>query len=100
MYVADHGAMVSTESQDPDGDMLSRIRAVVGADVPIICTLDLHANVSEAMVEAATVLVAYLTNPHVDMMEREEAARDHARHFRRGYRAALSLYSCPLFHLR
>ena len=74
VYVANHGAMVATESQDPDGDMLARIRAVVGSDVPIICTLDLHANVSETMVEAATVLVAYLTNPHVDMMERGEEA--------------------------
>ena len=74
LYVANHGAMVATGSPDPDGDMLSRLRAQVGPGVPIVATLDLHANVSEAMVEAADVLVAYQTNPHVDMLERGEEA--------------------------
>ena len=74
VYVANHGAMVATGSPDPDGDMLSRLRAAVGPDVPIVATLDLHANISEAMVEAADVLVSYLTNPHVDMLERGEEA--------------------------
>ena len=74
VYVANHGAMVATGSPDPDGDMLSRLRAAVGSDVPIVATLDLHANVSEAMVKAADVLVAYQTNPHVDMLERGEEA--------------------------
>ena len=74
VYVANHGAMVSTGSPDPDGDMLSRLRAAVGPEVPIVATLDLHANISEAMVEAADVLVSYLTNPHVDMLERGEEA--------------------------
>ena len=74
VYVANHGAMVATGSADPDGDMLSRLRVAVGSDVPIVATLDLHANISEAMVEAADVLVAYQTNPHVDMLERGEEA--------------------------
>ena len=74
VYVANHGAMVATGSADPDGDMLSRLRSAVGSDVPMVATLDLHANVSEAMVEAADVLVAYQTNPHVDMLERGEEA--------------------------
>ncbi|MCY4452690.1 MAG: M81 family metallopeptidase [Immundisolibacterales bacterium] len=74
VYVANHGAMVATGSPDPDGDMLSRLREAVGPDVPIVATLDLHANISEAMVEAADVLVAYQTNPHVDMLERGEEA--------------------------
>ncbi len=74
IYVANHGAMVATASPDPDGDMLTRLRAAVGENVPIITTLDLHANVSEAMVAAADVLIAYQTNPHVDMLERGEEA--------------------------
>ena len=74
VYVANHGAMVATGSSDPDGDMLSRLRAAVGPGVAIIATLDLHANISEAMVEAADVLVSYQTNPHVDMLERGEEA--------------------------
>jgi microcystin degradation protein MlrC len=74
IYVANHGAMVATVSPDPDGDMLSRLREAVGPQVPIIATLDLHANISETMVESANVLVAYQTNPHVDMLERGEEA--------------------------
>ena len=74
VYVANHGAMVATGSPDPDGDMLSRLRAAVGPETPIVATLDLHANVSEAMVEAADVLISYQTNPHVDMLERGEEA--------------------------
>ena len=74
VYVANHGAMVATVSSDPDGDMLRAIRKVTGPHTPIICTLDLHANVSERMAGAADVLVSYLTNPHVDQIERGEEA--------------------------
>ena len=72
VFIANHGAMVSTRSFDPDGDMYARIRAHVGEKVPIVGTLDLHANISEQLVETATFLVAYQTNPHVDMFERGE----------------------------
>lgn len=72
VYVANHGAMVATESTDPDGYLYQRLRDAMGPDVPIIGTLDLHANCSDRMVEATTLLVGYLTNPHVDMLERGE----------------------------
>ena len=74
IYVANHGAMVATAHPDPDGDMLVRLREAVGPNIPIVTTLDLHANISEAMVDATSVLVAYQTNPHVDMLERGEEA--------------------------
>jgi len=74
VYVANHGAMVATVSSDPDGDMLAAIRKAVGPECPLVCTLDLHANVSERMARAADVLVSYLTNPHVDQLERGEEA--------------------------
>jgi microcystin degradation protein MlrC len=74
VYVASHGAMVSTGSHDPDGDLLARLREAVGEAVPVLATLDLHANISARMVEAASVLVGYQTNPHVDMFERGEEA--------------------------
>lgn len=74
IYVANHGAMLTTGSKDPDGDFLERLRAAVGPDIPIVVTLDLHANVSARMAEAADVLIAYQTNPHVDMFERGEEA--------------------------
>lgn len=71
-----HGAMTSTEGDDPDGELLEMVRSIVGNGVPVIATLDLHANISERMVEEADILIAYRTNPHVDQEERaEEAAR-------------------------
>jgi microcystin degradation protein MlrC len=69
VYVASHGAMVGVENLDPDGALLSTIRTVVGPDVPIVATLDLHANLSDRMAEAADCLIGYRTNPHVDQAE-------------------------------
>ena len=64
-----HGAMVVDCFDDGEGELLSRVRSIVGEDVPIIGTLDLHANVSQLMLEQADALVAYRTYPHVDMDE-------------------------------
>jgi microcystin degradation protein MlrC len=69
-----HGAMTSTENDDPDGELLEMVRDIVGADVPVLSTLDLHTNISERMVEMADILIAYRTNPHVDQEERAEEA--------------------------
>jgi microcystin degradation protein MlrC len=64
-----HGAMVAHAFDDAEGELLRRIRAVVGPDVPIVGTLDLHVNMSEAMIETADLLSAYRTYPHVDWGE-------------------------------
>ena len=70
VYFAEHGAAVSTEHPDPDGELFAMAREVVGPDIPIVSVLDLHAIVSEKMVEMADVMVSYRTNPHVDQIER------------------------------
>ncbi len=76
VYVASHGAMRATGDWDPDASIYQMVRAVVGDQVPLIATLDLHANVSARMADLSDVLVAYLTNPHVDQRERAaESAR-------------------------
>ena len=76
IYFCEHGAAVTTEISDPDGDLFAAVRALVGPDVPLVSTLDLHANISDRMVESTDLLVSYLTNPHVDHFERgSEAAR-------------------------
>lgn len=62
-----HGAMVCTHLDDGEGALLARVREAVGPGVPLVAALDLHANVTEAMVEAADLLDAYRTYPHVDM---------------------------------
>ena len=62
-----HGAMVTDFCEDGEGELLSRLRAVVGPDLPIAITLDLHANVTRAMCALANIIVSYQTYPHVDM---------------------------------
>ncbi len=74
IYLDLHGAMVAEHLDDGEGELLGRLRAVVGPRVPIVASLDLHANVTEAMVERAEGLVAYRTYPHVDMRETGERA--------------------------
>jgi microcystin degradation protein MlrC len=69
VYLDLHGAMVSEGYDDGEGELLRRVREAVGPRVPIAASLDLHANVTRAMVERADALVAYRTYPHVDMAE-------------------------------
>ncbi|MBT8436892.1 MAG: M81 family metallopeptidase [Gammaproteobacteria bacterium] len=68
-----HGAMVTEAYQDGEGELLRRLRAVVGNEIPIAITLDLHANVSVQMCDLADIIVSYKTYPHIDM-------RDSGRH--------------------
>jgi microcystin degradation protein MlrC len=76
ILVAPHGATVSETHPDVDGHWLGELRRRVGPNVPIIGTLDPHANLSPAMVQAATALIAYRTNPHLDQRARGiDAAR-------------------------
>ena len=69
-----HGAMVTEQLEDAEGELLRRVRALVGESVPVVATLDLHANISPAMTEQATALVGYDTYPHVDAYERGREA--------------------------
>ncbi len=61
-----HGAMVTASFDDGEGELLRRVRHVVGPEVPILVSLDLHANVSAQMVEIADFISSYRTYPHVD----------------------------------
>lgn len=65
-----HGAMVAEWQDDCEGDLLGRVRAVTGPACPIVSTLDMHGNVSPAMVAGADALVAFDQNPHLDTYER------------------------------
>jgi len=67
LYLDLHGAMVTEHLPDGEGELLRRIRAQVGPDLPIVASLDLHANVSRLMAEVADLLPVYRTYPHVDM---------------------------------
>ncbi|HEX2115114.1 MAG TPA: M81 family metallopeptidase [Alphaproteobacteria bacterium] len=69
VYLDLHGAMVAEHVDDGEGELLRRVRQAVGPRVPVVTSLDLHANVTRAMIEGAEGLVAYRTYPHVDMTD-------------------------------
>jgi microcystin degradation protein MlrC len=70
VFVSMHGAALTTQSDDPDGDFLQLLREHVGPHVPVVAVLDLHTNLSDRMTQALSGLVAYRTNPHNDLAER------------------------------
>jgi microcystin degradation protein MlrC len=92
-----HGAMVSEDCDDPEGEILTEVRRSVGAERPVVAVLDLHANVSETMRRGASVLIGYDTYPHVDMAARgEEAGRLIARLVKKEVRPVSVLIKPPL----
>jgi microcystin degradation protein MlrC len=66
VYLDLHGAMVTEDFEDGEGELLRRIRAAIGAHIPVVISLDYHANVTPQMVQHTDGLVAYHTYPHVD----------------------------------
>ena len=68
VLLALHGSLVAGCETDVEGNLLQRVRAFVGPRIPIVATLDLHANVTQRMVDAADVLTLYHTAPHIDVM--------------------------------
>ena len=91
------GAAVSEEYPDVDGEIARRVRALVGPDVPVVMTLDLHANLSRQMAEHTDAIVVYRTNPHMDARERAiEACEILVRTMRREIRPASALEMPPM----
>lgn len=72
VFLVLHGSMVTQTSDDAEGELLVEARQLAGPDIPIVATLDMHANVSQRMVENSTLLMAYRTYPHVDQFERAQ----------------------------
>jgi microcystin degradation protein MlrC len=66
--------MVTEIDDDGEGFLLQCVRDIVGPEIPVVATLDLHANVSPRMVQLADVLIGYDTYPHIDLAERAEEA--------------------------
>ena len=97
VLLALHGAMVVEDSFDAEGELLSAIRGVVGPDMPVMITLDLHANVTAEMQRCATATVGYDTYPHIDMYLRGyEAAKIMGRTLRSEVRPVMRHRRVPL----
>ncbi|MBL0144371.1 MAG: M81 family metallopeptidase [Betaproteobacteria bacterium] len=96
VFLSLHGAAIATGQVDPDGVILERVRQLVGPGIPVLATLDLHANVSRRMVANASVLVAYRTNPHVDMAERGAECARLMREILAGAKPAAAFVKLPM----
>jgi microcystin degradation protein MlrC len=79
VYLDLHGAMVAEHHDDGEGEILARVRKAIGNDIPLVASLDLHANVTPEMVEHASALIAYRTYPHVDMADTGRACARHLK---------------------
>ena len=96
IYLCLHGAMVTEHSDDGEGELLSRLREVVGSTVPIVASLDLHANLTPQMFDLADGLTIFRTYPHVDMAETGKRAFELLEHrLAHGVPLAKSYYQVP-----
>ena len=96
VYLDLHGAAVAEHADDAEGELLARVRAIIGENMPLVASLDLHANVTQRMLATADALVAYRTYPHIDMAETgERAAELLQRRLHLGRREALTVHRLP-----
>ena len=96
VYILNHGGMISTEDDDPDGALYETVRQVVGPDVPVVTTIDLHANISQRMVDSASVIVSYRTDPHADQLDRGKEAAAILREIIDGIQPVVSNIRVPI----
>jgi len=92
-----HGAMVAQGYDDCEGDLLERIRAIVGPDVLIASELDPHSHLTRKRVENSNILAAFLEFPHTDFYERGEHVVDLALRTLRGeIKPVISTFDCRM----
>ena len=92
-----HGAMVLEDAPDGEGEILEAIRKIVGEDIPIMVSLDLHANITEKMVKNTNGLFPFDNYPHTDMYDRGyEAAINLVRILRKEIKPVIRIKKLPL----
>ena len=97
LLLALHGAWAGEGIDSCDGAVLRELRALLGPSVPIVATLDLHANLTRAMSDSADALVGYQTCPHVDLYETGRRAGDlMASLLRREIRPSMHAVKIPM----
>ncbi len=96
IYLDLHGAAVAEAADDSEGELLSRLRGIVGPALPIVASLDLHANVTQRMLREADALVSYRTYPHIDMADTGALAAELLmRRFKAGQREVMHSRRLP-----
>ena len=96
IYICNHGAMTASAAEDPDGALYALVREAAGPTVPVLSTVDLHANISRRMFDCADCILSYRTNPHVDRRERGEEAAALMRRLLAGERWEKTFIRMPI----
>jgi microcystin degradation protein MlrC len=97
VLLAQHGAAVTEEYPDMDGEISRRVREVVGPNTPVVMTLDLHSNITQDQVANTDAMVVFRTNPHLDAVERAvEASEILVRTIRGEVRPVQRLVQVPM----
>ena len=96
-----HGAMVAQGYDDPEGDLLSRIRAMVGADCFVSSELDPHSHLTDLRFDSADLLIAFKEFSHVDFVERaEELVELSLRAIRGEIKPVMHKFDCRMIEVR
>jgi microcystin degradation protein MlrC len=96
VYCVLHGAGLTTGDHDPEGTILALVRRIVGPDVPVVASFDLHANVSDANVDLVNAYIGYRTNPHLDMRERGAESAQMMRKLLSGTKTSIVKIRLPI----
>ena len=97
VLLAPHGAMAVEGIDDGDGEWLEAVRSEVGADIPIVISLDMHANITQRKISLVNAIAGYHTEPHVDMREvGRKAARMMLGILRRQTRPVIAWRKLPM----
>jgi microcystin degradation protein MlrC len=97
VYLDMHGALYVLGMEDAEGDWTASVRAVVGEDILVAASYDLHGNVSPRVVENVDLLTAYRTAPHIDVTEtRGRAVQLLVECLTRGQRPQMSFIPIPV----
>jgi microcystin degradation protein MlrC len=97
VLLALHGAMVVEGEDDGDGEIIARVRDAIGPDLPLVVSMDLHANVTRRCVEGADAIVGFRTCPHIDQRDTgRRAAAILVRMLRDGVRPATGFVKLPM----
>ena len=96
VYCVLHGAGLTTGDHDPEGTILALVRRIVGPDVPVVASYDLHANVSDANVDLVNAYIGYRTNPHLDMRERGAESAQMMRKLLSGTKTSIVRIRLPI----
>ena len=97
VYLAMHGAMFVEGLQDAEGDFIAAVRALVGPDVVIAASYDLHGNVSQTIIDSLDIFSTYRTAPHIDVQDTmRRAVTMLVRALRSGERPVLAWAPVPV----